>query len=65
MVAIPCLLILTCILFEPAEAWEARDGDPRLDFAVGAREPVGLVSPRFMDASLSQRSNSSRTSLSI
>lgn len=56
--------LLTCIL-EPAEAWEARDKDPRLDFAVGAREPVGLVSPRFMDASLSQRSNSSRTSLSI
>lgn len=56
--------LLTCIL-ELAEAWEARDKDPRLDFAVGAREPVGLVSPRFMDASLSQRSNSSRTSLSI
>lgn len=56
--------ILTCILAEPAEAWEARDGDPRLDLAVAAREPLGLLS-RFMDASLSQRSNSSRTSLSI
>ena len=53
------------VLTEAAEAWDARDGDPRLDLAVGARETAGLASPRFIDASLSQRSSSSRTSFSI
>lgn len=53
------------VLTEAAEAWDVRDGDPRLDLAVGAREPAGLASPRFIDASLSQRSSSSRTSFSI
>ena len=53
------------VLTEAAEAWDARDGDPRLDLAVAARETAGLASPRFIDASLSQRSSSSRTSFSI